>query len=83
MSIDQSILRERVKREVNFEFCQGGSLYYRCYDSFRFEVPVTDLGSATVGAREKGATLMRWIRKTMESEARLREEARAELKASV
>jgi len=70
--IDEALLKERVKRLVQFSYFRDGALWYTCsHDGFLFPVPVSDTtneqgSSPTFGAQEKGILLMRWIRKAMD-----------------
>lgn len=78
--INREDLRERVKGMVRFEFYRDGALHYVCIDGWEFPVPVTDTtntqgGSPTFNAEEKGITMMRWIRKQMETEVEWRSSA--------
>lgn len=62
-------LKELVQGEVEFDFYRAGFLYYKCGTSekFRFAVPVSDVGDASMMARDKGILYMRWIRKALEA----------------
>lgn len=74
-------LKTRVKGPVHFSYFRDGALWYACTDGWTFPVPVgsdtsnAQGGQPTFNATEKGITMMRWIRKAMESEAQLRAEA--------
>ena len=80
MAINSTLLKQRVKGAVRFIYFRDGALWYSTEDGWEFPVPVADTtnaqgGSPTFNAEEKGITLMRWMRKSMEREASLREEA--------
>lgn len=79
-NINSELLKQRVKEPVRFAFFRDGSLWYQTFDGWEFPIPVADTlnsqgSSPTFNATEKGMLLMRWIRKAMEREAALREEA--------
>ena len=51
-----------------FQFFRNGVLYYNVrmcgtINMYQFQVPIEDLGNATVNHMEKALTLMRYIRK--------------------
>lgn len=76
--IDTELLKSRVKSPVNFAYFRDGSLWYHCHDGWEFPVSVGDTmnaqgGSPTFLREDKGIVFMRWIRKQMETEARLRD----------
>jgi len=73
MAIDNDVLKTRVKAAVQFIFYRDGELWYRAVDGWQFPIPVVDTmnaqgGRPTFNAEERGMTLMRWIRKHMETE---------------
>jgi len=73
-------LKERVKGGATFQFFRDGALWYAADDGWEFPVPVSDTtngqgSSPTFNAKEKGITLMRWMRKHMETEAQWQAEA--------
>lgn len=79
MPIDTTLLKQRVKGMVRFSYFRDGALWYVAEDGWEFPVPVADTdnsqgGSPTFNAEEKGMLLMRWMRKAMEAEAKLRAE---------
>lgn len=51
-----------VKESVRFDFYRDGLLYYVTESGFRFTVPVTDTGTGTFLAADKGLFFMRWMR---------------------
>jgi hypothetical protein len=54
----------------SFEYLRCGQAYYSNYDKDRkiiFPIELADLGNATLKNQEKGLTLMRYIRKAMDS----------------
>jgi hypothetical protein len=80
MAIETTLLKQRVKGAVRFDYFRDGALWYTTEDGWVFPVPVTDTinaqgGSPTFNAVEKGIILMRWMRKAMEREDALRQEA--------
>lgn len=58
-------LKELVQGRVNFEYYRGGQLYYSTTvdSSFKFPVPVSDIGDATFLKEDKAMLFMRYIRK--------------------
>lgn len=59
-------LTDIVKKDAYLEHYQNGQLTYNI-DGLRFVVDCKDLGEARVGVKEKGITLMRWIRPALEN----------------
>lgn len=59
-------LKDRVRGNVTFIHYFDGSLWYSTEDDFVFPVPVSDIGTATFLAKDKGILFMRYIRKHME-----------------
>lgn len=59
----------------SFESVRAGFLYYlidevvedTIVNTYRFTIPLDDIGNGTLNAREKAITLMRWIRKACEA----------------
>ena len=56
---------------VHFDNFRAGVFYYNVYKvgsdiGYQFQVPVEDLGGATLNAEEKSITMMRYIRKSIE-----------------
>jgi hypothetical protein len=49
-----------------FQFYRDGNLFYKTDNDFEFNVPLNDVGQATLEAEEKTILLMRWIRKHVE-----------------
>lgn len=55
---------QHVSGTASFEYFRDSALWYRTSDTnLLFPVPVTDVGTATFPATEKGVHFMRWIRK--------------------
>lgn len=54
-------------QKVYFDFYRGGILYYRTEKGLLFEVPASDVGTATMNREDKSLYYMRWIRKQLES----------------
>lgn len=57
---------------VHFDSFRAGIFYYNVYkvDStigYQFQVPIEDIGGATLLADDKSVTFMRWIRKSIEN----------------
>lgn len=69
-------LKEIVKN--NYCYLTGVSSEFAYYDvdivgekeikTFRFSIPLNDIGTTMLGQREKAIILMRWIRKTNEND---------------
>lgn len=60
----------------SFDSVRAGFLYYTIdfineeetmSTTYRFTVPIEDIGGATLNAREKAITMMRWIRKAYDA----------------
>ena len=78
MAIDTALLKTRVKGPVRFSHFRDGSLWYCTADGWEFPIDVAETtnrqgSSPTFKSCEKGITLMRWIRKHMETEESWRE----------
>lgn len=76
MSIEMSVLKNRVSAMVTFVFFCDGNLWYSTADGWNFPVPTNDTGGdqsgpATFYREMKGIYMMRWIRKHMELETQL------------
>jgi hypothetical protein len=56
-----------------FQYLRCGVAYYSIWDEggnmYTFPVEISDLGNATIKNEEKGLTMMRYIRKAIESGA--------------
>lgn len=60
---------------VNFNRFRAGIFYYRVYnpnetpngETYEFQVPIEDIGEATLEAFDKAITYMRWIRKAIQN----------------
>lgn len=55
-----------------FQFFRNGVLYYNVLhlteaEYYQFQIPIEDLGNATVAHTEKALTLMRYIRKSIDN----------------
>lgn len=55
-----------------FNSFRAGVFYYHVYKvgsdiAYEFQVPVEDIGGATINAEEKSITMMRYIRKSIEN----------------
>jgi hypothetical protein len=63
-------VKNHIKSYCNFIYYRKGFLYYLTDDTaFMFRVPVEDTEDATFRANEKSLTMMRYIRKELESHA--------------
>jgi hypothetical protein len=56
---------------TQFDSFRAGIFYYTVshrisLERYQFQVPLDDLGGATLKSREKSVTMMRYIRKSME-----------------
>jgi hypothetical protein len=56
---------------VQFDSFRAGFFYYSvCHiislERYQFQVPIEDVGGATLLSRDKSVTFMRWIRKSIE-----------------
>lgn len=56
---------------VEFSFFRQGYFYYEVQDyntgvEYNFPIPIEDIGTATLKARDKAITFMRWIRKAIQ-----------------
>lgn len=56
---------------VYFDSFRAGVFYYTVCKAnsdimYRFQVPIEDIGGATLLAEDKSITFMRWIRKSMD-----------------
>ena len=79
-TIERETLKARVKGRVRFVYFRDGALHYACDDDWEFPVAVEETMNAQgcspmFLAEDKAIVFMRWIRKTMEAEAELRETA--------
>jgi hypothetical protein len=54
---------ESAKRDVHFSHYRKDKLYYYTHDDILFAVPIEDAGDGTFQAREKGALMIRYMRK--------------------
>lgn len=71
-------LKDMVKddKQVTFLRFKEGELWYRTEDGFDFPVPVADVGSATMLAKDKALLFMRYIRRQIDLLNRARIESR-------
>jgi hypothetical protein len=53
-------------KQVTFVHFKEGELWYRTENGFEFPVPVADVGTATMLAKDKALLFMRYIRKHVE-----------------
>lgn len=64
-------LKEIIKdNKVYFDFYRSGTMYYTVEvggRSYRYSIPLDDVGNGTLPFMEKAITHMRWIRKALES----------------
>lgn len=71
-------LKEIVKQPASFQFLCDNYAYYKIWvpatvknpegRGYEIPIPLNDVGGATLNREEKGITLMRWIRKAMETQ---------------
>lgn len=79
--IDLKLLKDRVQSNCTFVYAQGGDLYYLVVNgSYLFKIPYADTVDSggshpEFKALEKGIILMRWIKKQMELDQAIQEEA--------
>jgi hypothetical protein len=66
-------IKEFVNKEswCHFDSFRAGIFYYNVFKDkgvigYQFQVPLDDIGGATLKAQEKSVTMMRWIRKSIE-----------------
>ena len=62
-------------RQVTFVRYKEGELWYVTEDGFEFPVPVADVGSATMLAKDKALLFMRYLRKHLTLLEQARERA--------
>lgn len=61
-------IKELIAETCIFRFYRKGELHYATSDTnFQFVVPITDCGDGEFQAVERGITMMRYIRKQLES----------------
>ena len=51
---------------ARFLHLRAGVMTYTLDDGFRFEVPVSELGDASVHAEERAMVLMKWIKRSLD-----------------
>ena len=57
-------IKDMVKdKSVVFQYYKDGQLFYSTECGFVFPVPIDDVGSATLNAKDKALLFMRYIRK--------------------
>jgi hypothetical protein len=68
-------LKDRVSgdKQVTFVRYRDGEFWYVTEDGFEFPVPVADIGTATVLARDKALLFMRYMRQHLEMVAQARQ----------
>jgi len=59
-------------KHVQFDSFRAGVFYYNVIhritlDTYQFQVPIEDIGTATLFAIDKSIFFMRWIRKSIEN----------------
>ena len=59
-------LKDHVSGPVTFSHYFDGNLWYETETKFSFPVPISDAGTATFLAKDKGILFMRYIRKHLE-----------------
>lgn len=69
------MLSVKDNKQVTFVHFKAGELWYRTEDGFEFPVPVSDVGDATMLAKDKALLFMRYIRKHVDMLARARVES--------
>jgi hypothetical protein len=63
-------IKLHVQAPVHFRYYRDSALWYETAAGLLFPVPISDIGTTTFNASEKGILMMRWIRKyLMELEA--------------
>jgi hypothetical protein len=77
VSVDRYTVKEMVKGRVRFQFYRDQALYYVTENGITFPVPISDVGTATFLAEDKGLLFMRYIRKFL---ATLAEEGESQRK---
>jgi hypothetical protein len=50
-------------KSVSFQYYKDGQLFYSTECGFIFPVPIDDVGTATLNAKDKALLFMRYIRK--------------------
>lgn len=78
--IEKPTIKQLVRKHgfAFFDFYRQGYFYYHVGipnredemgvpEKWQFNIPASDLGTATLNRTEKAVTLMRWIRKALES----------------
>jgi hypothetical protein len=57
-------IKDMVKdKSVSFQYYKDGQLFYSTECGFIFPVPIDDVGTATLNAKDKALLFMRYIRK--------------------
>lgn len=63
------MIKDHIRGESVLSHYRKGYLYYETDDTnFVFRVPIDDTGDATFHIKEKSMTMMRYIRKELESQ---------------
>ena len=60
-------LKPYIRGQVTFQYYRDSALWYETENGFLFPVPLSDCGTTTFPARDKGIFFMRWIRKYLQS----------------
>ena len=56
----KNMIKDKV---VNFLYYKEGELWYATECGFKFPVPISDTGTASMNVQDKAILFMRWIRK--------------------
>jgi hypothetical protein len=60
-------IKDMVKNKVvTFLFYKEGDLWYTTECGFKFPVPISDTGTASMNSEDKAILFMRWIRKQID-----------------
>lgn len=61
-------IKDMVKdKSVAFQYYKDGQLFYSTECGFVFPVPIDDVGTATLNAKDKALLFMRYIRKHLKT----------------
>lgn len=60
-------IKQHVAGTAKFVAYRANNLYYRTESGLEFPIPISDTDQATFPAEIKAITLMRWIRKHLET----------------
>lgn len=69
MSVKDMSIKDMVKdnKKVHFKFYRKNILFYETEDKFLFEVPIEDVGDASMLRDDKAMLFMRYIRKQLKA----------------